>query len=117
MSTPESIAQAFAKGLMEGLLVQKDAKEKRPQVVQKQAVAEAVRDEVRRLLEETPSAEQLDIFARDIENAPVDPIAEMTLQRVAEARARAQQQQDQEENPRPESYDPNAPNLSGWTTP
>jgi hypothetical protein len=116
VSTPESIAAAFAKGLVEGMLGNGKEKAVRPKVVKQDDVRQAVADFLKPMMDE-PTPEQMDIFARDIETGPPDPIAEMTLRKVQEARDRAEAQAQEEENPRPVDYDPNAPELSRWTTP
>jgi hypothetical protein len=114
MSTPESIASAFAKGLMEGLLASKEPKEKRPQVIKQDDVRKAVAEFLGPLVEEPQPGEQMGMpFSTD-----PDEIAEMTLRRVHEARERAAAQDQEEENPpRPTTYDPNAPNPSPWMSP
>ena len=118
MSTPESIAEAFARGLMGGLLAGGKAKEKaeRPAVVPVDQVKAAVADFLRPLIEEeTPSGPQLDLFTRNIENEPIDEMGDMIARRVAEARQRVEER---ESTDIPEGYfDPNAPQSSPWTSP
>jgi hypothetical protein len=116
MSTPESIAAAFAKGLVEGMLGNGKEKAVRPKVVKQDDVRQAVADFLKPMMDE-PTPEQMDIFARDAENSPPDPVAEMTLRRVEEARMRHEQQTAEEENSRPDMFDPNSPSLSPWTSP
>ncbi len=70
MSSPESIAAAFARGLMEGLLRGGDAAkvEKKPKR-ERDEVRSAVRDEIASLLANDVSREttdQLDLFAAGI---------------------------------------------------
>jgi hypothetical protein len=117
LSTPESLVAALARGLVEGLLGQeKAAKKERPVVVKQEDVRAAVENFLKPLIaEETPSAPQMDLFTHGIENAPTDPIAEMTLRRVAEARERAERQGAEE--PQPGTFDPNMPGGSPWTSP
>jgi hypothetical protein len=116
MSTPESLMEAFARGAINAMLNVGKEKAVRPKVVKQDDVRQAVADFLKPMMDE-PTPEQMDIFARDIETGPPDPIAEMTLRRVQEARDRAEAQAQEEENPRPVDYDPNAPELSRWTTP
>lgn len=83
-----------------------------PMVIPVAAVQDAVRNFLTPLLEEDPTAEQLDLGFADIERHPGDPVAEMALQRIAEAnqRAAAREEAQGREPERPVQYDPNAPN-------
>jgi hypothetical protein len=114
--------EALGRGLASVMLQagQKEPKEKRPRVIKTAELDDAVKRYFDPLVGEAPAptAEQLDIFARDMEDAEPDEIAELTLRKVHEARARAEAQAQEEENPtRPATYDPNLPNPSPWTAP
>jgi hypothetical protein len=122
MSTPESIASAFARGLVEAMLTSsKPEKQVRPKMIEKAAVTEAVRQVVGEMLaqEAAPTAPQMDLFTQDIENVPEDPMADAILRRVHEAQARAEYQDAARNGEIHDdgTYDPNEPERSQWTSP
>ena len=126
MSTPESIAEAFGRGLMQGMIGGTPvAAAQAPMVIPVEAIQATVKQAVHEMLdpilaEESPSAEQLDMFTDGIEYAEPDPIAERTLQRIHEANARSDAREEAmgREPERPTNYDPNSPMAGApWMSP
>jgi hypothetical protein len=120
MSTPESIAEAFARGLMGAMLTSsKPEKAARPHVVKTEAVKEAVRQVVAEMLaqEEAPTPPQMDLFTAGIEDAPDDPLARAIREKVAQTQARAEAAERAYDEQSPGTYDPNDPERSPWTSP
>jgi hypothetical protein len=120
MSTPESIAEAFARGLMGAMLTSsKPEKAARPNVIKTEAVKDAVRQVVAEMLqqEESPTPPQMDLFTQGIEDAPEDPMAEAIRRKVYETQQRAEAADRAYDEPPPGTYDPNDPERSQWTSP
>ena len=119
MSTPESLAEAFARGLMGALLAGgKSPKEPKPTVVKQDDVRAAVAAEVLRIINEEgppPTAPQMDLFTSNIENHEGDEMGEMIARRVAETRERVERENSDE--PPQGWYRPDDPQPSPWTAP
>lgn len=122
----EKIAQAFGRGLAEGLVGSKGNGDEPPEtaplppVIPMDSIKEAVRQVLEPLIAEdeakAPTADQLDMFTHGIEDVEPDENAERIRQRVEEARLRREAEAGLN-RVREGEYDPNAPNLSGWTSP
>lgn len=125
MSTPESIAEAFGRGLMQGMIGGNvtPAAAQAPMVIPMDSVRQAVREVLDPLIADedaAPTPQQLDMNFIDVEREPIDPIAELTLQRVAEAQARAAAREEAvgRESERQHAYDPDSPtSRTPWMTP
>lgn len=117
MSTPESIAQAFGRGLMEGMIGAQAAAEPKPKkektaVVKTSDVDAAVAKFLEGKLAEAPEPVQEELFA-----PPGLDVADMLLyrQKVEEAEARAARAQ-QVNDDTPGYFDPNLPDGMPWTS-
>ncbi len=120
----ESIAEAFGRGLMQGMIGQAQPQAVAPTVIPVEAINAAVRQATHEILDPllaeeqaTPEAAQLDLWTHDIERVPADETADQMLRRLneekqAEAQMRAAQREAAagREDERPTTYDPNAPN-------
>ncbi len=121
----------FVAEFLEGFLdTESEATAPGPTVIPVEAIQATVKAAVHEILdplldeaapyEEAPSAEQLDLGFADIERVPGDPVAEMALQRIAEANARAAAREEAQgrEPERPVSYDPDDPrSRAPWMSP
>lgn len=115
MSTPESIAEAFGRGLMQGMIG--NAAALAPTVVPVEAINAAVRQATHEILDpllaEEQQAEQLDLWTHDVEQGDIseDILQRLNAQKMAEAEARAAEREYAmgREPERPTTYDPNAP--------
>ena len=126
MTKAEKIAEAFGRGLAQGLTGGKNGGEDAPEaaplppVIPLDSIKEAVRQVLEPLIAEderpTPTQQELDLYTHGIEDVPPDEDAERIRLRVEEARLRREQEAGINQV-RPGEYDPNAPNLSGWTSP
>lgn len=131
MTRAEKIAQAFGRGLAEGLVGTKgngNGPDEPPEtaplppVIPMDSIKEAVRQVLEPLIAEdeakapAPSQQELDLYTHGIEDLPADENAERIRQRVEEARLRREAEAGLN-RVREGEYDPNAPNLSGWTSP
>lgn len=124
----EKIARAFGRGLAEGLTGGNDNGDELPEtaplpaVIPMDSIKEAVRQVLEPLIAEDeakappPTQAELDLFTHGIEDLPADENAERIRQRVEEARLRREAEAGLN-RVREGEYDPNAPNLSGWTSP
>lgn len=125
MTHQERIAEAFGRGLAQGLTggsavsEQADGLPSLPPVIPMDNIRQAVREVLEPLIaedERPPTGDQLDMFTHGIEDFAPDGDAERIRLRVEEARQRAEEAAEQD-RVRPGEYDPNAPNASPWTTP
>lgn len=96
-----------------------------PMVIPVEAIQQTVKQAVHEMLdpilaEEAPSGDQLDFQFADIERHPGDPVADMALQRMAEARARSEAREESQgrEPDRPLTYNPDDPAARApWMSP
>jgi hypothetical protein len=120
LTRQEKLAEAFARGLMQGLIGAKgngDDEPAKPTVVKQDDVRKAVADFLQPLIaEETeaPSSAQLDMFTHGMEDAPPDEMGERIAMRVAEARARAGTEDDE---PPAGTFYPDMPQAPPWVGP
>lgn len=117
MSTPESIIEAFGRGLMQGAMSAQMPKEKvvKHKVVKTDDVERAVASYIEQKLQnEAAPSDQMDMFTEHLGDKPADE-SEFYAERLLQARARAQANGKVEE-PR-DVYDPNMPSASPWTAP
>lgn len=115
MASPESIAAAFAKGMMEAMLAQPDAaaKKEKPKVIKTDDVRRAVAETLPTLLAQMAGEpEQQDLFQ---EPGVVDVGDALYQRRLDEAQARADAQRDRDEMPE-NTFDPNVPGAMPWTS-
>lgn len=118
MASPESIAAAFARGLMEAMLgAEKPAREKRPAVVKADDVKAAIREVLPQLLL------QMDAEAQQPVQEPLFPepqidAGEAVLRAVHEARARAAAMENGDPHePPPGTFYPDRPDGAPWQSP
>lgn len=125
MTERERLVEAFGRGLAQGLTgsgitgVTPAESSPLPPVIPMDSIKQAVRDVLEPLIaedERPPTQQELDLYTHGIEDVAPDGDAERIRLRVEEARQRAEEAAEQD-RVRPGTYDPNAPNLSGWTTP
>lgn len=126
MTERERLVEAFGRGLAQGLtggsLSPTTAEPTTPPVIPMDSVRQAVREVLEPLIAEDeakaapPSQQELDLYTHGIEDLPADENAERIRQRVEEARLRREAEAGLNRVQAGE-YDPNAPNLSGWTSP
>lgn len=93
MATPESLIEAFGRGLMQGAMASEGKtreKKERPAVIKKDDVDRAVKQYVESLAQdESPSARELDLFTTGIEHDEPEDVTNARLDLIAAAHERA----------------------------
>jgi len=112
MATPESIAAAFAEGMMRAMLAtpEKPTRKEKPVVVKTDDIEAAVAKYIDTKLGEPQEPVQEPLFPE-----PQIDYGEPILRAVHEARARANGQPSDE--PPPGTFDPNQPGAAPWQSP
>lgn len=119
MASPESIAAAFAEGMMRAMLAQPEAKAKpeKPKVVKVPDVEAAVAKYLDAKLADAPQPAQEELFQQP---GVIDFGEEMYrrhLQNIEDAQARAEAREQQEDGIPAGYFDANAPGEKRWTAP
>lgn len=105
----------FVAEFLEGFLETESATAQQPMVIPVEAITQTVKAAVHEMLDPLLAAEdqaqQLDLGFPEVEQAPLDPVTAMAMQRMAEAQARAAAREEAmgREPDRPTQYDPNSP--------